>query len=71
MAVTRPTTEQIKAIALSLGIHLDDDKSEAYRVLLQPNLDAYDIVDELPDYVPAVKYPRGTSYKPVGEENKY
>ena len=71
MAVTRPSSAQVKAVALSLGIHLDDTKAEAYRVLLQPNFDAYDIVDELPDYLPAVKYPRGKSYKPTGEENKY
>src|SRR6195952_3074914 len=71
MAVERPSSAQIKAVALSLGIHLDDTKAEAYLALLQPNFDAYDIVDELPDYLPAVKYPRGKSYKPTGEENKY
>ena len=71
MAVKRPSSDQVKAVALSLGIHLDDTKAEAYRVLLQPNFDAYDIVDELPDYLPAVKYSRGKSYKPTGDENKY
>jgi len=71
MAVTRPSSQQIKAVALSLGIHLDDIKAEAYLALLQPNFDAYDVVDELPDFLPAVKYARGKSYKPTGEENKY
>ena len=32
---------------------------------------AYDAVDAMPDYVPAVKYPRTPGYRPEGEENKY
>ena len=71
MAVKRPSSSQIQAVALSLGIHLDTAKAEAYRALLQPNFDAYDAVDAMPDFVPAVKYPRGTSYRPTGDENRY
>ena len=71
MAVKRPSTPQVKAVALSLGIHLDDAKAEAYRQLLQPNFDAYDAVDEMPDFVPAVKYARGKSYRPGADENRY
>src|SRR6201982_3174192 len=32
---------------------------------------ASDPVDAMPDYLPAVKYPRTPGYKPEGEENKY
>ncbi len=71
MAITRPSSSQIQAVALSLGIHLDDAKAEAYLQLLQPNFDAYDLVDEMADFVPEVKYPRGTSYRPTGDENRY
>jgi amidase len=71
MAITRPTSGQIQAVASSLGIHLDDAKSEAYLQLLQPNFDAYDAVDAAPDFLPEVKYARGDSYRPSGDENRY
>ncbi|MGA2549490.1 MAG: amidase [Burkholderiaceae bacterium] len=71
MSIRRPTSSQIQAVAQSLGIHLDEKKAETYRQLLQPNFDAYDAVDAMPDYLPAVKYPRGQSYFPKGEENRY
>jgi amidase len=71
MAVKRPSSEQVRAVALSLGIHLDEAKAESYRQLLQPNFDAYDAVDEMADFVPAPKYPRGPSYRPEGDENRY
>jgi amidase len=71
MAVKRPTLEQLDDIALSLGIHLSETQLESYSALLQPNFDAYDIVDALPDYVPRITYPRTPGYRPSGEENKY
>jgi amidase len=71
MTVKRPTSAEVQSIALSLGIHLDSAKAESYRQLLQPNFDAYDVVDAMPDYLPAVKYPRGSSHRPSGAENRY
>ena len=71
MAVKRPSSSELQSVALSLGIHLDDAKAEAYRRLLQPNFDAYDAVDEMKDFVPAVKYTRGKSHFPTGDENAY
>ncbi len=71
MAIKRPSSDQIQAVAESLGIHLDGAKAAAYLKLLQPNFDAYDIVDAMPDHLPAVKYPRGESYRPSGDENRY
>ena len=71
MAIKRPTHEQLKQVALDLGIHLSDDEVATYNKLLQPNFDAYDLVDSLPDYVPAVKYPRTPGYRPGPEENPY
>jgi amidase len=71
MAIKRPSAEQLRAVAESLGIHLDETKAEAYRQLLQPNFDAYDAVDEMADFVPTVKYLRGASHRPGSDENKY
>jgi amidase len=71
MTVKRPSSTEIQSVALSLGIHLDAAKAESYRQLLQPNFDAYDAVDAMPDYLPAVKYARGASHRPRGDENRY
>lgn len=71
MAIKRPPLDTLQDIALSLGIHLSDAQLDTYNTLLQPNFDAYDAIDALPDYLPAVTYPRTPGYHPAGEENKY
>jgi amidase len=71
MAVKRPTLAQLDEVAASLGIHLSESQLASYHALLQPNFDAYDVVDAMPDYVPRVTYPRTPGYRPAGEENKY
>ena len=71
MAVKRPSVAQLQEVARSLGIHLTDEHASTYNTLLQPNFDAYDLIDSLPDFVPKVTYPRTPGYRPGGEENKY
>jgi len=71
MAVKRPSVAQLKEVANGLGIHLTDEQAASYNALLQPNFDAYDLIDSLPDFVPQVSYPRTPGYRPGGEENKY
>ena len=71
MAVNRPTVAQLQEVARSLGIHLSDEHAATYHAMLQPNFDAYDLIDALPDFLPQVTYPRTPGYRPAGEENKY
>jgi amidase len=71
MAVKRPLPEQLRAVAEDLGMTMSDADIASYLALMQPNFTAYDAVEAIPDYVPAVKYPRTPGYKPEGEENKY
>src|ERR1700739_1620440 len=71
MAVRRPTLEQLRGVAEDLGMHMSDEELKSYDTLMQANYAAYDAVDAMPDYVPAVKYPRTPGYRPEGEENKY
>ncbi len=71
MAVKRPTLAQLQQIASSLGMHLTDEHASTYLALLQPNFDAYDLIDSLPDHVPAVTYTRTAGHRPDAEENKY
>src|SRR5438046_10481816 len=71
MAVRRPTLDQLRSVAEDLGMHMGDDELKSYDALMQGNYAAYEAVDAMPDYVPAVKYPRTPGYRPHGEEHKY
>jgi amidase len=71
MSVRRPNLEQLRSVAEDLGMHMGDEELKSYNALLQGNFAAYDAVDAMPDYLPAVKYPRTPGYRPEGEENKY
>ena len=71
MTVKRPTEEQLRAVAEDLGMTMSDEDIASYLALMQPNFLAYDAIEAMPDYLPAVKYPRTPGYRPEGEENKY
>jgi amidase len=71
MTVKRPLPEQLRAVAKDLGMTMSDADIASYLAIMQPNFAAYDVVEVIPDYLPAVKYPRTPGYKPEGEENKY
>src|SRR5437868_14321860 len=71
MAVRRPTLDQLRSVAEDLGMHMGDAALKSYDALMQANYAAYEAVDAMPDYVPAVKYPRTPGYRPEGAENKY
>ncbi len=71
MAVKRPTLSQLNETALSLGIHLSEAQAASYLALLQPNFDAYDVVDGMPDYVPVVTYARTPGFRPDAADNKH
>src|ERR1700726_5075727 len=71
MAVRRPTLDQLRSVAEDLGMHMGEEELKSYDALMQGNYAAYDIVDAMTDYVPAVTYPRTPGYRPEGEENKY
>src|ERR1700720_458553 len=71
MAVRRPTLDQLRSVAEDLGMHMGDEELKSYDTLMQANYAAYDVDDPMPDYVPAVSYPRTLGYGPESEENKY
>ena len=70
MAIERPTIEQLQALASRLNIRLTPAQAEEYLALMQANFDAYDLIDALPDEIPAVHYPRAAGYRPEGDENQ-
>ena len=71
MAVRRPTLDQLRSVAEDLGMHMGEEELKSYDALMQGNYAAYDLVDAMPDYVPAVTYPRTPGYRPEGDENKH
>ena len=52
MAVQLPTPQQIRELADEMGLDLTDADVESYRGLFQENVDAYNVVDAMPDHHP-------------------
>ena len=71
MAIVRPTVEQLQALAQRLHMQLTPEHASEYLALMQGSFDAYDLVDELPDNVPPVRYPRTRSYRPEPAQNPH
>jgi len=69
MSVPYPSPDQIKAAAAEVGLSLTDADVESYGGLMKGMVDAYNVVDHMPDYLPKVNYPRTPGYFPSGEEN--
>ncbi len=70
-AVQLPTPQQIREVADELGLDLTDADVESYLGMFQGDVDAYNVVDAMPDNLPLVKYPRTPGYQPRSEENQY
>jgi len=71
MPVSKPTHDQLHAIAEEMGLSLTDDDVKSFIALMQPSIDGYNVVDAMPDNLPTVKYPRTPGYRPSGTENRY
>jgi amidase len=69
MTVRRPTHAQLKEIVEDLGMHMSDARIQEFLDNMKNSLDAYDVVDSLPDYLPPVLYPRTSGSRPSAEEN--
>ena len=71
MTVQRPTHAQLKDIVEELGMHMSDARIQEFLDVMQGTLDAYDIVDSMPDNLPPVLYPRTAGIRPPAEENPF
>ena len=45
-------------IVEELGMHMSEARAQEFLDVMQGTIDAYDVVDSLPDYLPPVLYPR-------------
>lgn len=71
MAVKRPTPLQIAEIGASFGMSLTDDDVAFFMQFIGPSCAGYDALQQLPDDLPVVEYPRTPGHFPEGEENRY
>ncbi len=69
MTLKLPTTEGLKARAAELGLTFTDDYARSMIGFMANFADGYDLVDELADAVPPVKYPRSGWTPPADGEN--
>ena len=67
--VRRPTLEQMHDVVGSLHLSMSQGEVAEYLEVLEGTFQAYDRVNELPDYLPPVRYPRTPGYRPGANEN--
>ena len=69
MTVRRPTLEQMRDLVASMHMAMPDHELLEYMTEMEGSMSAYDRLDQLPDYLPKVKYPRTPGYRPPPAEN--
>jgi amidase len=69
MTVPPLTPEQVREAAKTVGLSLSEADITSYIGLLTGFVDAYNLVDAMPDNLPPVKYPRTPGYMPSSAEN--
>src|SRR5262249_2841241 len=62
---------QLQDIATKMGLSLTDSDIASFITLMRPHVDAYNVVDQLPDNLPRVKHPRTPGYRPSPKENTH
>jgi amidase len=67
--VKRPTIEQLQKIVSSLHMSMSEREIGEYLDVLEGTMQAYDRVEQLPDYLPEVRYPRTPGTRPAAGDN--
>lgn len=71
MAIDDPTPAEVHAAAAELGLDLDEAACESYLALMAANVEAYRVVDGLPDPSVADVAHGRTWWEPSDEDNPY
>lgn len=69
--VKMPTLEQLREMAAELGMNFSDADLAMHHAALESGIAAYNLIDQMPDELPDVKYPRTPGRRPLPEENPY
>ncbi len=65
----KPTIEQLRIIANSYNMHMDDADLQSFAGLMTVALESYRRIDQLSEPALTVRYPRTGGYRPTAEEN--
>lgn len=57
MAVQTPTPAQMRVVAEEIGLDLTEADVTSFIGLFVPSIAAYNVIDAMPDNLPAVRYP--------------
>ena len=69
MTIARPDAEQLQQLGDDLFMDLTASEADAFVELIENNLKIYEVLDQLPEDLPPVKYPRTPGYRPDANEN--
>ncbi len=68
-SVKRPTLDQMKEIVTSLHMSMSEAEIQEYMDVMEGTFQAYDRLQQIPDNLPPVRYPRTPGYRPGAGEN--
>ncbi|MCB8883628.1 amidase [Acidisoma cellulosilytica] len=71
MTIKRPTPDQLSSIATGFGMSMTGEDIAFFGDLIEPTIKGYDLLQQMTDELPIVKYPRTPGYQPMGDENIY
>lgn len=67
----KPTPLELNRVAESLGLHLSPAQLDSYLSLMDGAVAGYELLEQMGDELPVVKYPRTPGYQPGTAENPY
>jgi len=71
MHIQEPSLNELREVATKLHFKMSNAELKAFKDVIAPNFEAYNLIDEADDFLPEVKYPRTPGITPEKEENKY
>ena len=71
MTFKTPTISQLREVAGQLGFTVTDDYLADMQAIMEPMAGGYQMLDQLPDDLPPVHYPRTPGTRPEGDDNPY
>jgi amidase len=71
MTVQAPTAQQLRLIGERLGFSLDEPDLNSFAGLISGLIDAYRVVDAMPDNLPEVRHPRSPGGRPAASDNPH
>lgn len=67
----KPTHEEMAEVARDLGMHLSAAEIDSFLGLMDGTVAAYTALEDMPDVLPRVAYPRTPGYQPSAAENPH